>query len=113
VLLLQYHSLGTILSHGQWNALRHGHYAYYSAAALTAMLAARGFTPRTAWHFDLYGGTVLLAIGRAADGLAVPDAAVRRLLASEAGAGVRSPVVLSGLQHEARRRALGLRDWLE
>jgi hypothetical protein len=39
VLLLQYHALSTILSGGQWNALRHGHFAYYSATALTAMLA--------------------------------------------------------------------------
>ena len=61
VLLLQYHSLDTIVAHGQWNALRHGHYAYYSTTALTAMLAAVGFSPRTAWQFDLYGGTVLLA----------------------------------------------------
>ena len=61
VLLLQYHSLDTIIRHGQWNALRHGHYAYYSTTALSAMLAAVGFSPRTAWRFDLYGGTVLLA----------------------------------------------------
>jgi putative zinc binding protein len=27
VLLLQYHSLATIIASGQWNALRHGHYA--------------------------------------------------------------------------------------
>ena len=49
VLLLQYHSLDTIIRQGQWNALRHGHYAYYSTTALSAMLAAVGFSPRTAW----------------------------------------------------------------
>jgi Putative zinc binding domain len=48
VLLLQYHSLNTIVSCGQWNALRHGHYAYYSTTALTAMLAAADLSPRTA-----------------------------------------------------------------
>ena len=64
VLLLQYHSLDTIIRCGQWNALRHGHYAYYSTTALTAMLAAHGFSPRTAWQFELYGGTVLLAASR-------------------------------------------------
>ena len=68
VLLLQYHSLNTIIRRGQWNALRHGHYAYYSTTALAAMLAAPGFSPRTAWQFDLYGGTVLLAASRDADG---------------------------------------------
>src|SRR6202012_3760990 len=47
VLLLQYHSLETIIRRGQWNALRHGHYAYYSTTALTEMLAAAGFSPVT------------------------------------------------------------------
>ena len=68
VLLLQYHALSTIIGCGQWNALRHGHYAYYSTTALTAMLAAAGFSPRTAWRFELYGGTVLLAATRDGDG---------------------------------------------
>ena len=72
VLLLQYHSLSTIIAERQWNALRHGHYAYYSTTALTAMLAAAGFSPLTAWQFDLYGGTVLLAAGRDADGHGTP-----------------------------------------
>ena len=67
VLLLQYHSLDAIIRGGQWNALRHGHYAYYSATALAAMLAAQGFSARRAWQFDLYGGTVLLAASRDAD----------------------------------------------
>ena len=82
--LLQYHALSTIIGCGQWNALRHGHYAYYSTTALTAMLAAVGFSPRTAWQFDLYGGTVLLAATRDGDGLGGPDEAVRSLLADDA-----------------------------
>ena len=81
VLLLQYHSLEAIVRCGQWNALRHGHYAYYSTAALTDMLAAQGFSPRTAWRFELYGGTVLLAARRDADWSAGPDGTVRALLA--------------------------------
>jgi hypothetical protein len=68
VLLLQYHSLDSIIRLGQWNALRHGHYAYYSTTALTAMLAAQGFEPFAAWKFDLYGGTVLLAARRVQNG---------------------------------------------
>jgi SAM-dependent methyltransferase len=67
VLLLQYHALDAIVRQGQWNALRHGHYAYYSATALTAMLAAVGFSPRRSWEFELYGGTVLLAASRDGD----------------------------------------------
>ena len=96
VLLLQYHSLSTIIGYGQWNALRHGHYAYYSTTALTAMLAAVGFSPRTAWQFDLYGGTVLLAATRDADGHGGPDDVVRSLLADDARVGVRDPGAFAG-----------------
>ena len=91
VLLLQYHALSTIIRGRQWNALRHGHYAYYSTTALTAMLAAVGFSPRTAWQFDLYGGTVLLAASRDGDGLGGPDEAVGTLLADDTRIGVRDP----------------------
>jgi hypothetical protein len=112
VLLLQYHSLETIIRDGQWNALRHGHYAYYSTTALASMLAQHGLGPRTAWRFDLYGGTILLAASATTNGSAGPDTAVRSLLDREAAAGVRDPEVVSGLQRDMQRRAVGLRDWL-
>ena len=111
-LLLQYHALSTIIGGGQWNALRHGHYAYYSTTALTAMLAAAGFSPRTAWQFDLYGGTVLLAATRAGDGPEGPDDAVRSLLAHDARVGVRDPDRFAGLQRDVDAHAKALHDWL-
>src|SRR5260370_11861376 len=88
LLLLQYHSLNTILRCGQWNALRHGHYAYYSTAALTAMLAEVGFSPIAAWRFDLYGGTVLLAARRGSGGQRLPGARCTYLRAGAARSGV-------------------------
>jgi hypothetical protein len=112
VLLLQYHALATILRCGQWNALRHGHYAYYSTAALTAMLGEVGFRPTTAWRFDLYGGTVLLAATRDAHRDGQPDAVVRSLLAEDALAGVCEPRAFAGLQHEVLTRPKALHDWL-
>lgn len=112
VLLLQYHSLAAIIRCGQWNALRHGHYAYYSTTAMAAMLAANKLSPFAAWEFDLYGGTVLLAAGRDADRPAEPDEAVRSLLARDAAVGVLDAHVLAGLQTRARLHAEGLREWL-
>jgi len=114
VLLLQYHSLDAIVRGGQWNALRHGHYAYYSTTALTGMLAVAGLKARTSWQFSLYGGTVLLAAGHASApaGSQEPDETVRALLAAEARTGIRDPAVLSGLQSDMRTRAKGLHDWL-
>jgi C-methyltransferase C-terminal domain/Putative zinc binding domain len=112
VLLLQYHSLNTVISCGQWNALRHGHYAYYSTTALTAMLAAADLSPCTAWQFELYGGTVLLAASRDADRRGGPDGAVRTLLEQEARTGVRDPSALRVLQRDAKMRARRLHEWL-
>src|SRR6266702_1762355 len=112
VLLLQYHSLATIIRCGQWNALRHGHYAYYSTTALAAMLAAHGFSPRTAWQFDLYGGTVLLSATRDFDGPGEPDDVIRSLLADDARAGVRDRSTFARLQHEVQAHATALHDWL-
>jgi hypothetical protein len=112
VLLLQYHPLGTIVRSGQWNALRHGHYAYFSTTALTTMLRAKGFTPRMAWRFELYGGTVLLAAWRDAEAHARPEEGVQSLLAEDALTGVCEPAVIHGLQRNARAHAMELRDWL-
>lgn len=112
VMLLQYHSLGTIVQSRQWNALRHGHYAYYSAAALGVMLAGQGFTLRRAWQFPLYGGTVLVAATRDGDSHVAPDGSVSALLAQEAKAGAGNPRVLAALQRQAEARALAIREWL-
>lgn len=112
-LLLQYHSLETIVRLGQWNALRHGHFAYYSTSALVGMLEANGFSPRAAWHFDLYGGTILLAACRTSDGRADLDGSVAALLSGDASRGVRDPEAVRSLQDQAEAHARGLRDWLE
>jgi SAM-dependent methyltransferase len=119
-LLLQFHSLAAIVRQGQWNALRHGHYAYYSTTALSALLSSAGLRPRAAWEFSLYGGTVLLAAGHDGDDRATaatgeeggPGEAVRSLLADEAHLGVTSPDVVSGLQREAAAQGDALRGWL-
>jgi len=112
VLLLQYHGLDAIIGRGQWNALRHGHYAYYSTTALAGMLATHGFSARTAWRFDLYGGTILLAARRDADGQAGPDDALRSLIGGDLAAGTADRSVLGGLQNVAREQASELRAWL-
>jgi C-methyltransferase C-terminal domain/Putative zinc binding domain len=118
ILLLQFHTLAAILAQGQWNALRHGHYAYYSTIALTRMLAGIGFSPVTAWTFELYGGTVLLAARRDSDvrarvgGRGGSGAAVTALLGREDRAGVTDPAALRTLQQDSQARAAGLRTWL-
>jgi C-methyltransferase C-terminal domain/Putative zinc binding domain/Methyltransferase domain len=112
VLLLQYHSLDTIIRLGQWNALRHGHFAYYSTSALVGMLEANGLNPRFAWRFDLYGGTVLLAASREPGRDGAPDDSVQALLSDEAHLGVRDHAVVGRLQDHAEAHVRALRNWL-
>lgn len=83
-LLLQFHSLASIVTGAQWNAVRHGHFAYYSTPAMCGMLEAFDLRVTSAWRFDLYGGTVLLAARRAAQA----DRAVRELTQAEVIGGV-------------------------
>ena len=113
VLLMQYHSLATIVRHGQWNSLRHGHFAYYSTTALVPLLASAGLAPRSAWSFDLYSGTVLLAATRTGGGTSGPDGSVEALLADERDLRVDDPERLRLLQRDAESHADALRAWLE
>lgn len=109
VLLVQYHSLGSIVRQGQWNALRHGHFAYYTLGALQHLLAEAGMTIRTAWEFDLYGGTVLVAATREQTG---PDPIVARILEAEREAGLTGADGVRALQHQASEQTTRLRNWL-
>src|SRR6185436_9886147 len=104
VLLLQYHCLGAIVDGLQWNALRHGHYAYYSTPAMVGMLAEVGLTATTAHRFPLYGGTVLLAATR--DGR--PTDALAAVVDGEQATGVRDRAAVSALQGSVARTA----EWL-
>jgi hypothetical protein len=110
VLLLQYQSIVTIVEQGQWNALRHGHFAYYSLTSLARLLGDVGMSIATAWEFDLYGGTVLVA---AVHGDVEPDAAVRGLLDGESAMGITTPGALAVLQETADHDVDSLVSWLE
>lgn len=108
LLLLHYLPLATIVRQGQWNTLRHGHFAYYSLPALTRLLAGVGMSPLTAWDHDLYGGTVVLA---AVHGTARPDDRIAALARRDSAVGDAGAV--RGLQRAVDAQVNGLRSWLE
>lgn len=110
VLLLQFHSLLTIVQQGQWNALRHGHFGYYSLTALRRLLADAGMSVAASWEFDLYGGTVLAA---AVHGDAEPDPTTTAILEREHRFGITEPSVVAQLGHGARAQSAALRNWLQ
>jgi len=111
VLLLQYHSLATIVRRRQWTSLRHGHYAYYSTTALSRMLADVGLVPRALWTFDLYGGTILLAATSRAGNSGL-DESVARVIAEEQALGITDPSRLGVLQRAATTGSAAVHDWL-
>ncbi len=108
VLVVQYHSLAAILAGSQWNAVRSGHYAYYSTPAMVGMLAAVGLTATSAHRFDLYGGTVTVTASRGG----TPDASVAGICAAERAVGVLHAGAFADLQDSVRRTADGLREQL-
>lgn len=95
VLALQFQSLDRIVDLGQWNALRHGHMAYYSRAAIHRMTTSLHTAPFAEREYPLYGGTTLL-------------------LARAGGAGAEVPteVDTTPLAELARHSAADLREWL-
>jgi SAM-dependent methyltransferase len=111
-LVVQFHSLHAIVVGSQWNALRLGHYAYYSTPAMISMLSRAGFTATTARRFPLYGGTVALVAARTDESPAVDAAALDAVVAPELAAGVLRPAAVGALQHSVRRTAGSLREML-
>ncbi|GAB2969395.1 methyltransferase C-terminal domain-containing protein [Amycolatopsis acidiphila] len=107
-LVMQFHSLASILAQGQWNALRHGHFAYYSLPSASALAGSAGLRPGRSWSFPLYGGTVLLELSR--DG--APDAGTEERTRREVAAGVTDSARVAGLGRAARDGAARLRAQL-
>ncbi len=111
-LLLQFHSLAAIVADGGWNALRHGHFAYYSTPVLVRMLAEIGFEATHAFWFDLYGGTVLLAARRTGVEGATDGPSVEGLVERETALGVLDPGVVGSLESATVASADALRAHL-
>jgi hypothetical protein len=109
-LVLLFHSLAAIMGGAQWNALRLGHFAYYSTPAMVEMLAELGLTVTSAHRFPLYGGTVVLTAAR--DG--APDATgLPELLDAELDAGVLRADAVANLGGSVGRTVTQLRAQLE
>ena len=108
VLVLQLHSLATVLRHRQWGELRHGHHAYWSVPALRNALGPHGLGVHRAWRYPMGGGTVVVVAKHHAE----PDAETARVLADERAVGVADPTALRELQRHADTDAATLRTWL-
>jgi hypothetical protein len=111
-LVVQFHSLHAIVERSQWNAVRLGHYAYYSTPAMIGMLERGGFTVTSAHRFPLYGGTVVLTAGRTAERPIVDPASIDAVVRPELDAGVLTADRVGPLQASVSRTADDLRALL-
>jgi len=111
VLLLQYHTVAAIVRSGIWNALRHGHFAYYSTPALVAMGREFGLVAIGAWEYPLYGGTILLAFARESSRWEVSKD-VERLVGTELVEGVMDPTHTASLDGALRTSASAIEEYL-
>lgn len=111
VLLLQYHTVAAIVRSGIWNALRHGHFAYYSTPALVAMGRELGLVAIGAWEYPLYGGTILLAFAKEGSRWETSDE-VAALVEAELAEGIMDPAYTAGLDGALRTSASAIEAYL-
>jgi hypothetical protein len=97
VLLIQFHTLAAITRLGMWNALRHGHFAYYSTPVMVQMGAKLGLTAIDAWEYSLYGGTIVLAFVRHGSKWSDRSSSVSEMIERELAAGVTAPDQVASL----------------
>ncbi len=108
ILILQFQTLGSIVGDGQWNALRHGHFGYYSLTTLRTLLHAAGLRVNQVWPFPLYGGTLLVVATRIEDDRPV-DPSVDRQLQQEADLDITNADTVGRLQVDFDRQVRLLR----
>ncbi|HEU5035696.1 MAG TPA: methyltransferase domain-containing protein [Nocardioides sp.] len=112
VLLLQFPSYAGTLRRGEWNALRHGHFAYHSVPAARRLLSDAGLAVFAARSYSLYSGSVLLLASRSGDGPAAEAAALDRIERAERAAGVCDPAAMASLATARDRDVASLRAWV-
>ncbi|NYD43082.1 class I SAM-dependent methyltransferase [Nocardioides panaciterrulae] len=111
-LLLQFPSYACTLRRREWNALRHGHFAYHSVPAARRLLADAGLSVFAARSYSLYSGSVLLLASRSGAGPVAEATAVEDLERAECAAGVLDPTAMALLAAALDRDVAWLRSWV-
>ncbi len=112
ILLMQFHTVAAIVRSGFWNALRHGHFAYYSTPVLVRMAAELGLTAVSAREYPLYGGTILLALAKKGSRWGNQGENVTSLVDHEIAEGVLEPTAVASLNESLASSAAALGRYL-
>jgi len=113
VLLMQYHTVAAIVRSGIWNALRHGHFAYYSTPVLVEMGRRLGLTAIGVWEYSLYGGTLLLAFAKDGSRWGDQAASVTKMIEREIGEGITDPGYVASLGTALSESVAAIEAYLE
>jgi hypothetical protein len=111
-LLLQFPTYAATLRRREWNAVRHGHFAYHSVPAARRLLARVGLTAVAVRSYDVYGGSVLL-LARRSGGDPGELATLEALHREELRAGVLDLAAARSLPAAVIEDVDRLRRWVE
>ncbi|PFG30458.1 class I SAM-dependent methyltransferase [Paramicrobacterium agarici] len=116
VMLFMIHNASAIVREGMWNALKNGHFAYYTTPSLVRMAHEIGLVAIGAWSYPLYNnGTTMLAFARRGSSRGGEQApSVTELIAEETAIGVLDPERLQTSLHTSMVDSVSaIREYLE
>ncbi|GAA4191511.1 class I SAM-dependent methyltransferase [Gryllotalpicola kribbensis] len=114
VLLMVIFNATAIVQGGMWNALRNGHFAYYTTPVLVEMARELGLVAIGGWSYPLYNnGTTMLAFARAGSRWGGQAASVTALIEAETAAGMLDPVRVSALGSAHDGAVAAVREYLD
>jgi SAM-dependent methyltransferase len=111
-LVLEFDHVAGIVGGGQFDALRHGHFTYWSLHALEPLLERHGLRVVDVVEQPVYGGALRVVARHLVDD-AVPSPAVAQVLASERTAGLDRPEAFSAFAGRVALAVERLRGFLE
>ncbi|MCL2466035.1 MAG: methyltransferase C-terminal domain-containing protein [Micrococcales bacterium] len=115
VLVMMIHDVASIVRLGMWNALKSGHFAYYSVPALVSMAREIGMVSIGAWQYPLYGdrGTTLIAFARSGSRWGEQAQVVTDLVESQTAEGIVDPQRVASLSQTLTASVAAIRSYLD
>ncbi|MGH1561912.1 hypothetical protein [Mumia sp. DW29H23] len=113
VVAMMIHNVASILRVGMWNALKSGHFAYYSTPALVSMANEIGLTAVGAWEYPLYqNGTTMLVFAKDGSRWGGQAPEVTALIERETAEGITDPERVAALGRALEESVASIRAYL-
>jgi hypothetical protein len=116
VALFMIHNAAAVVREGMWNALKNGHFAYYTAPSFVRMADEIGLVAIGAWSYPLYNnGTTMFAFAKRGGKWGSEQApSVTALIEAETAEGVLDPERITAALHTALVESVGaIRAYLD